>query len=424
MSVARQMFTVLVVIGVVSSLVLAASYNLTEPLKQQNRIAALQEAIFVVLPDAEDCQRNAERACANIGGNGIQVYQGLDADGQPAGYAFVAEGPGFQGTIRMMVGVEPDLQTLFGMTVLEQVETPGLGRKLRKIRLGPIFMSNSRNYRWLALRPNFSCWSKPTTPLSPMTFRPLPEPRFPRKRGGHYQRQSQPTSSTVLARHQPVGTRRSSEFGWPGGTNTVMAQTAHVTAPLNLLAEFRRGLWTENPVFRQLLGCVRPWRSPIRPSTAWRWGWPPVLCSSLPARLCPLIRKLVPGQVRIAAFTVIIATFVTVADQVLAAFFPDISKALGPYVPLIVVNCIILGRQEAFASKNPVHKSALDAVVMGSGFIVTLTVLGSIAKFSEAARSSAHIAGGVVQTLGGDDSAGRRIPVAGHRVGRDQLYCE
>jgi electron transport complex protein RnfE len=91
-----------------------------------------------------------------------------------------------------------------------------------------------------------------------------------------------------------------------------------------------------------------------------------------------LIRKLVPNQVRIATFTVIIATFVTVADKFLAAFFPDISKALGPYVPLIVVNCIILGRQEAFASKNPLHKSILDAVVMGCGFTATLIVLGSV----------------------------------------------
>ncbi|MBD3309118.1 electron transport complex subunit RsxE, partial [candidate division KSB3 bacterium] len=91
-----------------------------------------------------------------------------------------------------------------------------------------------------------------------------------------------------------------------------------------------------------------------------------------------IIRKLVPNQVRIATFTVIIATFVTVADRFLAAMFPPISKALGPYVPLIVVNCIILGRQEAFASKNPVSRSVLDAVVMGGGFLITLTILGLV----------------------------------------------
>jgi len=90
------------------------------------------------------------------------------------------------------------------------------------------------------------------------------------------------------------------------------------------------------------------------------------------------IRKLVPPQVRIATFTVIIATFVTCADYFLKANFYEISKELGPYVPLIVVNCIILGRQEAFASKNGIVRSFLDAVGMGIGFSLVLVLLGSI----------------------------------------------
>ncbi|MCK4754979.1 MAG: electron transport complex subunit RsxE, partial [Calditrichia bacterium] len=88
------------------------------------------------------------------------------------------------------------------------------------------------------------------------------------------------------------------------------------------------------------------------------------------------IRKLIPNQVRIPAFIVIIATFVTVADRYLAAFFPLISKDLGPYVPLIVVNCIILGRQEAFSSKNSVFRSIVDSSGMGVGFILVLIALG------------------------------------------------
>ena len=90
------------------------------------------------------------------------------------------------------------------------------------------------------------------------------------------------------------------------------------------------------------------------------------------------IRKFIPPQVRIAAFTVIIATFVTLADYFLKAEFYTISKALGPYVPLIVVNCIILGRQEAFASKHGVLSSFIDAVGMGIGFTIVLLLLGSI----------------------------------------------
>jgi electron transport complex protein RnfE len=100
-----------------------------------------------------------------------------------------------------------------------------------------------------------------------------------------------------------------------------------------------------------------------------------LVCSSL---VISSMRKLIPPQVRIAAFTVIIATFVTLADYFLKANFYAISKELGPYVPLIVVNCIILGRQEAFSSKNSVARSLADAVGMGLGFSVVLVLLGSI----------------------------------------------
>ncbi|OGW75101.1 MAG: electron transport complex subunit RsxE, partial [Omnitrophica bacterium RBG_13_46_9] len=100
-----------------------------------------------------------------------------------------------------------------------------------------------------------------------------------------------------------------------------------------------------------------------------------LICSSL---LISAIRKIIPPQVRIATFTVIIATFVTCADYFLKARFYSISKELGPYVPLIVVNCIILGRQEAFSYKNGVFKSLLDAIGMGIGFSIVLVLLGSI----------------------------------------------
>ena len=103
--------------------------------------------------------------------------------------------------------------------------------------------------------------------------------------------------------------------------------------------------------------------------------------------LCPVDIKydylidLIPNQVRIPAFIVIIAAFVTIADRFMAAFYPLISKDLGPYVPLIVVNCIILGRAEAFASKNSVFRSILDSAGMGTGFILVLIALGAFREF-------------------------------------------
>jgi electron transport complex protein RnfE len=91
-----------------------------------------------------------------------------------------------------------------------------------------------------------------------------------------------------------------------------------------------------------------------------------------------LIRNIIPAKVRIPVFIVVIATFVTIVDLVMAGFFFPLHKVLGIFIPLIVVNCIILGRAEAFASKNSVLSSILDALGMGIGFTLALTALGSI----------------------------------------------
>lgn len=130
MSVVKQMFAVLVTVGVLSSLVLAGTYTVTQPRIEQNKRDKLQKAIFVVLPKAKDCERNSANECQNIGTENFQVYKGLDENQDLVGYAFVAEGSGFQGPIGMIVGIEHDLDTLLGMKVLEQTETPGLGAKI------------------------------------------------------------------------------------------------------------------------------------------------------------------------------------------------------------------------------------------------------------------------------------------------------
>jgi len=91
-----------------------------------------------------------------------------------------------------------------------------------------------------------------------------------------------------------------------------------------------------------------------------------------------LLRKFIPDKVRIAAYVVVIASFVTVVEMLMKAYVPALSKSLGLYIPLIVVNCIILGRAEAFASKNGILKSAVDGLGMGLGFTGALTIIGSI----------------------------------------------
>ena len=100
-----------------------------------------------------------------------------------------------------------------------------------------------------------------------------------------------------------------------------------------------------------------------------------LICSNL---LISLLRKIIPDKVRIAAYIVIIAAFVTVIDMSLQAFLPDLATSLGVFIPLIVVNCIILARAEAFASKNPPLQSAVDGLGMGLGFTLALCIISSI----------------------------------------------
>ncbi len=145
-----------------------------------------------------------------------------------------------------------------------------------------------------------------------------------------------------------------------------------------MLKEFIKGLWEENPVLCQLLGMCPTLAVTTSAINGLSMGAATTFVVVSSGIVISLFRNAIPDNVRIPVFTVVIATFVTVVDMTLKAYFPDISRALGPYVPLIVVNCLILGRQEAFTSKNPVSLAISDTLGMGLGFTWLLTVLGSI----------------------------------------------
>jgi electron transport complex protein RnfE len=142
--------------------------------------------------------------------------------------------------------------------------------------------------------------------------------------------------------------------------------------------EFFKGLWDENPVLRMLIGLCPTLAVTNSAINGFSMGLAVIFTLVMSSLIISLARNIIPKEVRIPTFIIVIATFVTIADKLLAAYFPDISKALGPFVPLIVVNCIILARQEAFASKNPPGRAVLDALGMSIGFTLTLTILGSI----------------------------------------------
>ena len=142
--------------------------------------------------------------------------------------------------------------------------------------------------------------------------------------------------------------------------------------------EFVKGFWKENPILVMILGLCPTLAVTTSALNALTMGAAVIFVLTGSSVIVSLIRGLVPKQVRIAAYIVIIATFVTMVDLFLRAYYLDLSKALGPYVPLIVVNCIILGRAETFASKNGVWLSLLDALGASLGFTATLIVLGGI----------------------------------------------
>ncbi|MFI3226305.1 MAG: electron transport complex subunit E [Clostridia bacterium] len=146
----------------------------------------------------------------------------------------------------------------------------------------------------------------------------------------------------------------------------------------NYMKQIKEGLFEQNPVFVQLIGMCPTLATSTSLENGLGMGLAAtavLICSNA---VISALRKFIPSKVRIAAYIVIIAGFVTIVDMLLAAFIPALSASLGLFIPLIVVNCIILARAEAFAAKNPVLPSAIDGLAMGLGFTFALAILSTI----------------------------------------------
>ena len=147
---------------------------------------------------------------------------------------------------------------------------------------------------------------------------------------------------------------------------------------MNIKKQFYEGLLTKNPVTVQLLGMCSTMAITTSLFNGLGMGAAVTIILTCSNIIISALRKFIPSQIRIAAYVTIIAGFVTIVDLAIQAFLPDLSTSLGVFIPLIVVNCIILGRAEAFANKNSVGRSALDALGMGAGFTLALILMGSI----------------------------------------------
>jgi electron transport complex protein RnfE len=147
---------------------------------------------------------------------------------------------------------------------------------------------------------------------------------------------------------------------------------------MSIAREFTKGFWRENPIFRLVLGMCPTLAVTTAAINGIGMGLATTFVLVFSNVVISLLRNFIPSRVRIPSFIVVIASFVTIVDLVMAGFFYQLHKTLGLFIPLIVVNCIILGRAEAFASKHPLGDSVADGLGMGLGFTLSLLVLGSI----------------------------------------------
>ncbi len=147
---------------------------------------------------------------------------------------------------------------------------------------------------------------------------------------------------------------------------------------MSKMSTFTNGLIKENPTFVLMLGMCPTLGVTTSAINGMGMGLATAFVLTLSNIVISLVANLIPDKIRIPSFIVIIAAFVTVVDMVMEAYMPPLHAALGIFIPLIVVNCIVLGRAEAFASKNNALSSLLDGLGMGLGFTISLTLLGSV----------------------------------------------
>ncbi len=162
---------------------------------------------------------------------------------------------------------------------------------------------------------------------------------------------------------------------------------------MNFKKQFSEGLISQNPVWVQLLGMCPMLAITTTLFNGLGMGVAVIIILTCANVVISMLRKIIPSKVRIACYIVVIASFVTIVDLVLKGFVPALSESLGLFIPLIVVNCIILGRAEGFASKNSIAASAVDGICQGIGNTVALVIMCIIREFFGAGTFGAGLIG-------------------------------
>ncbi len=169
---------------------------------------------------------------------------------------------------------------------------------------------------------------------------------------------------------------------------------------MKALTLIKNGMFNENPTFRLVLGMCPTLATTISIENGLGMGLATMSVLVASNALIAAIRKLIPGQVRIPCYIVVIASLVTIVEMIMKAFVPALYQSLGIFIPLIVVNCIILGRAEAFAAKNPLIESAFDGLGMGLGFTLSLTLVSIVRQIIGGAAVLAILPAGGFIVLG------------------------
>ncbi len=337
------------------------------------KAAATQSALRAVLPPFD----RTETTELTLDELPVAVHTARSGEAV-VGYAVeTASKNGFSGMIRMVVGFDATGRVL-NVNVLEQNETPGLGTKMAD-EGNPLFASfEGRNPGEMKLavkkdggdvdaltaatirEPTSTPWRAPMPPTSRLRkglLRPLPIRLQGLRR------------RAAMLRPRPIRLRVRPHK---------RAITLRKEETMNKLQLILKGIVKENPTFVLVLGMCPTLGTTTSAANGFGMGVATMAVLILSNIVISLIKNFIPDKVRIPAFIVVIASFVTIVQMLMQAFVPALYATLGVFIPLIVVNCIILGRAEAFASKNNAFDSALDGLGIGLGFTLSLTVIGTI----------------------------------------------
>ena len=313
----------------------------------------------------------------------ITVYTATK-DGEVSGYAVESmTKQGFNGVVRLMVGFTPD-GTIYNVNVLEQAETPGLGTKMAdegNPLLGSVKGQNPAEKKLVDGRLAVTKDGGDVDVLTAATISSRAWVDAINRAWSAYR-------SAVSGEAPADAASGALKSEWKGAPQTLPPQRIRIQlqrAPMrrkevkmNKLQIILSGIVKNNPTFVLVLGMCPTLGTTTSAANGMGMGLATTAVLIMSNLVISLIKNIIPDKVRIPAFIVVIASFVTIIQMLMQAFVPALYASLGVFIPLIVVNCIILGRAEAFASKNSPVDSIMDGIGIGIGFTLSLTVIGAV----------------------------------------------